>query len=325
MGRATCTAYLIPMNINMKKTAFLFPGQGSQAVGMGHELALTYPAAMQTFEEADELLGYSLSEVCWDGPEVVLNETENTQPALLTHSIAVLRAAQTEFSDFQPAAAAGHSLGEFSALVAANSISFSDALYAVRERGLAMKSAGELEPGGMAAVLGLDDEIVEEQCSIASAEADGGVWVANDNCPGQVVISGHDDALDVASELLKGAGARKFVRLAVSIAAHSPLMEAAQQRFNEALKTIQIQDPGIMVVGNVGAEPLADREAVVADLQAQLTSRVRWTESIRLMLSSGIDTFIEIGSGNVLTGLLRRIERGTNGLAIDGPETWAQL
>lgn len=325
MGRAVRTAYLIPMDIQPNKTAYVFPGQGSQFVGMGAELAKASPIARGVFEEADALLGYPLSELCWNGPEEELNETEHTQPALLTHAVAALSAAQAQFPELQAASTAGHSLGQFSALVAAGAMDFRSALLAVRERGLAMKSAGELQPGGMVAVLGLDIEPVEEACAQASDQVAGGVWVANDNCPGQVVVSGHDEALEIVAGLLKEAGARKVVRLAVSIAAHSPLMQTAQQRLNEALESVTIEDPHVQVIGNVNAQPLRDREEVIQDLQSQLTSRVRWTESIQAMLSQGIETFIEFGSGNVLTGLLKRIDRSAKGIAIDSPESWKAL
>jgi [acyl-carrier-protein] S-malonyltransferase len=325
MGRADCTAYLIHMNFNPETTAYIFPGQGSQFVGMGRELAEQNPAAKVVFQEADQLLEYPLSKLCWNGPEDKLNETEFTQPALLTHAVAALRAFQGQFPESGAVSTAGHSLGEFSALVAAGAMEFKDALYAVRERGLAMKSAGELQPGGMAAVLGLDIDAVEGACQQASDRVEGGVWLANDNCPGQVVISGHEDALEIAEGILTEVGARKVVRLAVSIAAHSPLMQAAQNRLNEALDAIRIQDPQIRVIGNVNATALTNRDEVIRDLQFQLTSRVRWTESISRMLDQGIDTFIEIGSGNVLTGLLKRIERSATGIAIDAPESWEKL
>ncbi len=325
MGRAIRTAYLILMDINSEKTAFVFPGQGSQFPGMGKELAQAVPEARSTFELADEVLGYPLSELCWNGPEDRLNETEHTQPALLTHAVAALRAVQSRYPDLQFDFTAGHSLGQFSALVAAASMSFEEALYAVRQRGLAMKSAGELQPGGMVAVLALDIDTVEQICETASQQAEGGAWVANDNCPGQVVISGHDDALDIAEELLKEAGARKVVRLAVSIAAHSPLMEAAQSRLNEALASVVILDPKNKVIGNVSASALTSRAEIVQDLKSQLTSRVRWTESVQEMITGGVETFIEIGSGSVLTGLLKRIDRSLTGIAIDTPESWEKL
>ncbi|MDF1499532.1 MAG: ACP S-malonyltransferase [Anaerolineales bacterium] len=313
------------MKINPAATAFLFPGQGSQFVGMGRELAEAVPVARSTFEQADDLLGYPLSELCWNGPEEQLNQTEHTQPALLTHAVAALRSAKEQFPELTMASTAGHSLGQFSALVAAGALSFSDALFAVRERALAMKAAGEAQPGGMVAVLGLELEAVETVCAGASQQAEGGVWVANDNCPGQVVISGDEAALELAAERLHEAGARKVVRLAVSIAAHSPLMQVAQARLNEALNSVTIRGPEVHVIGNVGAAPLPTRAAIIEDLQSQLTSRVRWTESIKLMLASGIDTFIEIGSGSVLTGLLKRIDRSATRITIDTPETWDRI
>jgi len=316
---------LILMAIDPAHTAFLFPGQGSQALGMGHALAEADPAAAAVFAEADEILGFRLSQLCWEGPLETLNDTLNTQPALLTHSVAVLRALQRRAEGFRPALALGHSLGEISALVAAGSIAFSDALHLVRERGRAMKAAGEQNPGGMAAVLGLDIEAVEAVCRDVAARTGRVLQVANDNCPGQAVISGEEAALAAAVGELQAKGARRVVRLAVSIPAHSPLMRLAQAGFNRALDVTPISDPQIPVIGNVRAAPLGTASEVQADLGAQLTSRVRWTESIRAAVAAGMRTFLEIGTGNVLTGLVRRIDPACRGLALDEPESYREL
>lgn len=305
------------MILDPTKTAFLFPGQGSQAIGMGKALAESDKAAAQVFKQSDHILGYSLSSLCWEGTEVMLNDTLYTQPAILTHSVAVLMAFKSRYPNFAPTYTAGHSLGEFSALVAADALNFHDALLLVQERGRAMKAAGEQYPGGMAAVLGLQVPEVEEICQQVSSEHTGGVWVANDNCPNQVVISGDRGTLSVASERLKERGARKVVALSVSIAAHSPLMEPALEDFNQALRSTSIQDPQIQIIGNVNAEPLRSASDVRNDLGAQLTARVRWTESILAMINAGITTFYELGPGNVLTSLLRRIDRSATGLALD--------
>jgi len=308
-----------------ERTAFVFPGQGSQSIGMGMALAEAAPEAAQIFQLSDKILGYPLSQVCWHGPEADLNSTQHTQPALLTHSIAVLEVFKSRYPGFSPACAAGHSMGEYTALVAAGALTFDDALLLTRERGEAMRYAGEILPGGMSAVLGLDVKEVEGACDQASAQTDGNVTVANDNCPGQVVISGDEIALTLAHDLLENAGARKVIRLAVSIASHSPLMVPAQDRLNTALAAASLSDPHIPVVGNVSAKPLSSTEKIRADLSAQLTSRVRWTESIRWMTHSGIDTFIEMGSGTVLSGLLRRIDSQVRGISLDSPPTWDTL
>jgi [acyl-carrier-protein] S-malonyltransferase len=313
------------MRLDPDKTAFLFPGQGSQAVGMGAELASSVPAAASVFDQADQQLEFALSDLMWHGPEETLNETEFTQPALLVHSIAVLRAFQSQSPGFRPAYAAGHSLGEITALVAAGALDFTDGLHLVRERGLAMKEAGELNPGGMAAVLGLDHEPVELACQAASEQNEGGVWVANDNCPGQLVISGDHQALETATGLLEEAGARKVIRLAVSIAAHSPFMLEAAARFRRALDQVDITDPGIRVIGNVSAAPLSDASQVRQDLEAQLTSTVRWTESIGRMIEAGIDTFVELGSGDVLIGLVKRMDRSVSRIHLDTADSLSAL
>jgi [acyl-carrier-protein] S-malonyltransferase len=284
--------------------AFLFPGQGSQSIGMGQQLAAAYPLANQTFMDADRLLGISLSRISWSGPDEQLNDTINTQPALFVHSIAALRVIQEKNPDLHPAFVAGHSMGELSALVSAGSLNFEEGLRLVRKRGELMKQAGEKSPGGMAAILGLDIDTLEKICSAASNSTEI-VQIANDNCPGQVVISGASAALERAMQAAKDAGARRAVRLAVSIAAHSPLM---------------VHAPTIPIIGNVSALPLLEVEHIRKDLQAQLNSRVRWTESIQLMLSKGVSTFIEIGNNSVLVGLLKRIDRNARGYSIGNPE-----
>jgi [acyl-carrier-protein] S-malonyltransferase len=310
-----------------EKTAFLFPGQGSQLVGMGKALSEREPAARQVFEQADDYLEFPLSRLAWEGPEDELNDTINTQPALLVHSTAVYQVFKGRYPEFQPAFVAGHSMGELSALVASGALPYLEALGLVRRRGELMKHAGEVSPGGMAAILGLDIPALEAICAQASAGAgpQASVQVANDNCPGQVVISGATDALERALELARSAGARRAVALAVSIAAHSPLMVHAQQDFNQAVEQALIQDPHTPLVGNVTATPLTSADAIRQDLRAQLTSRVRWTESIQFMIASGVDTFIEFGPGSVLSGLLKRIDRQARAFALGNPEDFDRL
>ncbi len=307
-----------------ENTAFIFPGQGSQQSGMGVGLAQVFPIARQVFERSDQILGYPLSKLAWEGPTEDLDDTVHTQPALLTHSVAALRVFQQHFPGFQPAYVAGHSMGELTALVASGSLDFDSTLRLVQRRGQLMKRAGQIEPGGMAAVLGLEIPTLEAICEQASQDGDT-VQVANDNCPGQVVISGHQSALEAAMVLANAAGARRVLRLAVSIASHSPLMASAQQDFNQAVNLAPITDPRIPILGNVTGLPLLTAAKIRSDLQAQLRSRVRWTETIQAMLASGIDTFIELGSGEVLSGLVKRIDRGVNRITLGKPEDFARL
>jgi [acyl-carrier-protein] S-malonyltransferase len=313
------------MGIDPKTTAFIFPGQASQRLGMGHTLAQTDPHAAEIFARADRILGFPISKICWEGPLEALNDTEHTQPALVTHSIAVLRALQARHPWLQPVCAAGHSLGEYSALVAAESLTFDDALRLVSIRGRAMKQAGALNPGGMVAVLGVAIVEVEKACKDAAKATGKHVLVANDNCPGQIVISGEHPALDEASKLLRAAGARKLVPLAVSVAGHSPLMQPAQSRLEAMLADIPISDPCFPVIGNVHAQPMRTAAAIREELSVQLTERLRWNESIGSMITAGVDTMLELGSGNVLTSMMKRIDKSVRSIAIDEPDSFTML
>ena len=300
------------MKLDPKTTAFVFPGQGSQTVEMGKDLASEYPQAKQTFEEADDILGFQLSHLMWEGPEEELNDTINTQPALYLHSVAAQRIFSHLYPDFKPASVAGHSLGELSALSAAGALSFTDGLRLVRKRGELMKRAGEIAPGGMAAILALDIPTLEKVCADAST-VDEIVQVANDNCPGQVVISGAKAAVERAIAGAKAAGAKRGIPLAVSIAAHSPLMASIQDEWNEAVDACDMLEPEIPVIGNVHARPMTSAGELRDDIKAQMDSRVRWTESVRDMLKSGTQAFVEVGSGSVLIGLIRRIDSSVTG------------
>jgi [acyl-carrier-protein] S-malonyltransferase len=306
--------------LDYQTSAFVFPGQGSQFVGMGRELALASPAARQTFEEADSYLGQKLSQLCWEGPEDELTDTVNAQPALVTCSIAALRALHEKYGEHPPALVAGHSLGEISALVAAGSLEFEDGVLLVRRRGEVMKAAGQRAPGGMAAILGLDAPPLVEICAEASAATGGIVQVANDNCPGQVVISGEEAALEKAMELARARGAKRARRLPVSIAAHSPLMRTAVDDYQRTVDGMPFIAPIPPVVGNVRAQPLLDPNDMRIELPAQLTSPVQWTASVRYMLDQGVTTFVELGAKDVLTTLLKRIEPAARGLAVGTPE-----
>ncbi len=312
------------MKFEPNKTAIVFPGQGSQQVGMGKELAQAYPVAQQIFQQADEALGLNFSQIAWEGPEAELNDTYNTQPALFIHALAAWQVFQEVYPGFQPAFMAGHSLGELSALTAAGAIDFSTGLNLVRRRGELMKAAGDISPGGMAAFLGLDIATVEQVCQQAST-TESIAQVANDNCPGQVVISGHTDAVARAIDLAKEAGAKRALPLTVSIAAHSSLMAHAQADFNTAVSATNFAPPAIPVIGNVAAQTLQTVADIEADLRAQLSKRVRWTESIQFMLAQGVDTFIELGTGNVLSGLIKRIDRKAARHALGTAENFANL
>lgn len=308
--------------LDQARTALIFPGQGSQYVGMGKALAEQFRVARQTFAEADDVLGFSLSTLCFDGPEEILNDTANTQPALYVCGIAALRTLYEGVlgEEFQPAAVAGHSLGELTALTAAGAMSFPEGLRLVRRRGELMRDADQYSPGGMAALLGPEIDVAESICEQARQATGGVVVVANDNCPGQVVIAGDEAALADAMQRAAAAGAKRVVRLPVSIAAHSPLMARAQADFRRALEETHFHPPQVPVTGNTQAQTLTTIEQIRDDLSNQLTSRVRWTESVQAMLGAGITTFLELGSKDVLKGLVRRISRDAVVHVVDSPE-----
>jgi [acyl-carrier-protein] S-malonyltransferase len=314
-----------PIVLTPRTTAFVFPGQGSQVVGMGQALAQASAAARATFEEADDILKFRLSALCWEGPDDELTDTINAQPALFVCGLAALRAFEERYGEFQPACVAGHSLGELTALAAAGAMELDDGLALVRERGRLMKAAGQDAPGGMAAILGLDAPDLVQVCLEAGQAAGGVVQVANDNCPGQVVISGEIAALEKAMELAKARGARRAIRLAVSIASHSPLMRDTAVQFSTAVEAVPFIGPTVSVIGNVSAQPISDANAIRAELTAQLTSPVRWRESVQHMLGLGVNTFLEFGPKDVLTGLLKRIDGSAVGVAVAAPEALAPL
>ena len=285
--------------------AFLFPGQGSQAVGMGKELAEKYPVARQTFEEADAALGFSLSQLCFEGPEDRLRLTENTQPAILTVSVATWRVLKE--NGVEPAWAAGHSLGEYSAHVAAGTLNFADAVRTVRNRGRYMQEAVPVGVGAMAAIVGLETEKVQQICADAS---EGEVCEpANMNSPEQVVISGNKGAVERAVALAAERGAKKAVLLQVSAPFHCSLMQPAQERLAADLKALQMQNPSVPVMCNVDAALVETADASRDALIRQVTGAVRWDECVRGLIASGAEIFVEVGPGKVLWGLMRQIDR----------------
>ena len=289
-------------------TAYLFPGQGSQSIGMGLPFYESSAAAREIFDEADRTLGFSLSNLCFEGPLEDLTATINQQPALFVTSIAIL-AVMIEAGIEPPAFAAGHSLGELTALTAAGSLSFTDGLRLVRRRGEVMTEAGETQPGSMAAVLGLAAGVVRDCCAQAAADTGQIVVLANDNCPGQIVISGDTGAVTRAGELLIENKARKVIALPITIAAHSPLMGPAAARFAEAVAQTPFQLPRFPVIANTTAAPLNTVDEIRAELEAQLTGPVRWTESMEQLTAWGVDKVIEVGPGDVLQSLMKRIDR----------------
>jgi [acyl-carrier-protein] S-malonyltransferase len=299
------------------KIAFCFPGQGSQGVGMGSAIAAQFPAARAAYDEASEAVGFDVAKLCFEGSLDDLTRTELQQPALVATSIACLRAVQT--LGIEPAYVIGHSVGEYSALAAAGAIGTGDAVALVRERGEAMAEAALETPGAMAAVLGLDDTVVEELCRSID-----GVWPANYNCPGQVVVSGANSAVDRLIEQAAGLGARKVVKLRVSGAFHSPLVARAAERLKPALARATWRNPSPPFMSTVTAK-LEDAHRMGALLLEQLTAPVKFTQAVRGLVKDGADMFVEIGPGQVLSGLLRRCDRSLRTTSVSDPESLRKL
>jgi [acyl-carrier-protein] S-malonyltransferase len=300
--------------------AFIFPGQASQEVGMGQALVEKYPVTRELFEQADDVLNFSLSRLCFEGPADDLNDTINTQPAIFVTSIAVLEALKATGYELIPRYVAGHSLGEYTAYVAAGVMTFADGLRLVRERGRLMKKAGQVNPGSMAAIIGLDDDTVAKICQDVTAEGIGTLQLANYNSSGQVVISGHNAAVDRGVELAQATKAKKVAKLPISIAAHSELMRVIADEFREAVNNTPLNLPEMPIVANITARPLDSLETIREEMEGQLTSSVHWTDSVRWMIEQGITEFVEIGPKKVLTGLIRRIDKGVNRHNIGTPE-----
>ena len=284
------------------KTAYIFPGQGAQFIGMGQDLYNLNEETKALFEQANDILGFRITDIMFAGTEEDLKQTNVTQPAIFLHSVILAKALG---NSFQPAMVAGHSLGEFSALVAAGALSFEDGLKLVAKRANAMQKACEAQPSTMAAILGLDDETVEKIC----AQVEDVVVAANYNCPGQLVISGTIEGVDKACVLLTEAGAKRAIKLNVGGAFHSPLMEPAKVELQAAIEETEIKAPICPIVQNVDAKPYTDPEHIKANLIAQLTGAVRWTQTVQQMLADGAEVFVEVGPGNVLQGLVKKVDR----------------
>jgi [acyl-carrier-protein] S-malonyltransferase len=294
-----------------QKIAYVFPGQGSQWAGMGRDLLDSLPKARAVFEEADSVLGFPLSKLCFEGPEEVLRQTVNAQPAIMTMSIVHLRTSPQLVDQPQPSFLAGHSLGEYTALVAAGTLPFADALRLARERGRLMQEAGDRTPGGMLAIIGLDEAGVRVVCQ------ETGMEIANINSPGQIAISGPAVALEKATLLAKEKGAQRVVTLPVSGAFHSRLMQPAADGMARAVANLHFQDASIPIVANTTAQPLTGGDALKAELLQQLCHSVLWQRSVEWMIGEKVAEFVEIGPGQVLTGLIKRISKDVRALSTE--------
>ncbi len=303
--------------VESTKVAYVFPGQGSQQVGMGHDLYDNFDSARAVFDQADEALGFPLSQLCFKGPEDELRQTINAQPAIVTVSFACLKATQniTESGVIPPPTfIAGHSLGEYTALAAANVLDFAATVYLAQERGRLMHEASLKHPGGMAAVIGLDETTLAKICDETDTK------IANINCPGQLVISGAKENLSKATELAKARGAYRAIPLQVSGAFHTSLMQSAVNGMSEAIASLSFQDPATPIIANITAQPMTTAEVVKTELLAQLCNCIQWQKSIEYMINNGVGTFIEIGPGRVLSGLIKRINRNVKTINIGNAE-----
>lgn len=302
-------------NRSANRIAYVFPGQGSQSVGMGYDLYQSSSQARQVFDEADHALAFPLSRLCFEGPEEELRETINAQPAILTVSIACLRAASDRNGAIEPAFVAGHSLGEYTALAAANVLNFADAVRLVRERGRLMQEAGKTKPGAMAAIIGLDEEALDEVC------VETGAQIANINCSGQIVISGTREAVARSMDFAQARGAIGVVPLQVSGAFHSSLMQPAVAGMAQAISQFTFNPPLVPIVANSTAKPATTVNEVKEELLRQLCNCVQWQHSVEYMVQAGVSTFIEIGPGTVLSKLIKRISKGVQVLNMNNVES----